>query len=302
MLILDKLRSYENFTKTEIQVAQALLGIGTKITDYSIRMLAEESYVSPATVVRLCVKLGYDGYEDFKEAFVNEQEYINRQFGKIDVNFPFEEDDSTTATALKLSELYKDTIEDTMSLFSYGMMNKIISLMARKRTIHIFSSGTALSVAESFKEKMQKIGKAVYITENQRYSLYDAVNLYNDDMAIIISYSGETKDMLDIARFCKKRHVSIVAITSFGDNTLSSLSDYVIHISTKENMFSNLGNFSTQISIFFILDLIYAEYFKLDYRKNYEKKKSITSLLESKRYSDNPIIQDETLFQDEAEE
>ena len=182
------------------------------------------------------------------------------------------------------------------------MMNKIISLMARKRTIHIFSSGTALSVAESFKEKMQKIGKAVYITENQRYSLYDAVNLYNDDMAIIISYSGETKDMLDIARFCKKRHVSIVAITSFGDNTLSSLSDYVIHISTKENMFSNLGNFSTQISIFFILDLIYAEYFKLDYRKNYEKKKSITSLLESKRYSDNPIIQDETLFQDEAEE
>ena len=59
MLILDKLRSYENFTKTEIQVAQALLGIGTKITDYSVRMLAEESYVSPATVVRLCVKLGY---------------------------------------------------------------------------------------------------------------------------------------------------------------------------------------------------------------------------------------------------
>ncbi len=230
MLILDKLRSYENFTKTEIQVAQALLGIGTKIIDYSVRMLAEESYVSPATVVRLCVKLGYDGYEDFKEAFVNEQEYINRQFGKIDVNFPFEEDDSTTATALKLSELYKDTIEDTMSLFSYGMMNKIISLMARKRTIHIFSSGTALSVAESFKEKMQKIGKAVYITENQRYSLYDAVNLYNDDMAIIISYSGETKDMLDIARFCKKRHVSIVAITSFGDNTLSSLSDYVKHV------------------------------------------------------------------------
>ena len=53
MLILDKLRSYENFTKTEIQVAQALLGIGTKIIDYSVRMLAEESYVSPATVVRL---------------------------------------------------------------------------------------------------------------------------------------------------------------------------------------------------------------------------------------------------------
>lgn len=158
--------------------------------------------------------------------------------------------------------------------------------------IHVFSYGTALNIAESFKEKMMKIGKNVYITNNLNYQRYEINCIPENDCVIFISYSGETKLIIEMARTCQLRDISFITITSYGENTLSKLTDANLYISTRENITHNIANFNSNLSINFLLDLLYSAYFSSDYKNNMEKKERIIRRLENERSSSNPILMD----------
>ena len=298
MLIVEKLHLKESLSDTEECIVDFLLKQGRDIRKYSTRGLAEATYTSPSTIIRLCKKLGFKGYEEFKEQYLKEIQYLDQQAGQINVNFPFSKDDNMMKTATKISLLYEETIQDTMSLLQYDSLKKAIALFKCNQNIYIFSAGTAINQAESFREKMLKIGKHVSISNNLNYQLYEAGCLAKGDVAIIISYSGETDKTVQVARECHKRSVPVIAITSFGDNTLSQYATCKLIISTKENMFRNLGDFSTHVSINLILDLLYSCWFLQDYDKNYQRKLEKARTLEKLRKSNNSII----MNSDEASE
>lgn len=290
MLIIEKLNLKENMSDTEKGIADFLLGKGIEIEKYSTRYLAEETYTSPATIIRVCKKLGFKGFDDFKDQFLKEIYYLNQQSGKVDANFPFSKDDTIVKASNNIAHLYQETIQDTLSLIQYSSLQKAITLFKYCNCISIFSAGTSLNQAESFKEKMMKIGKRVSISNNLNYQLYEVGCLTNRDVAIIISYSGETEKTLKVAMECKRKSIPIIAITSFGENSLSKYASCKLVISTKESLFQNLGDFSTHISINLILDILYSSYFLLNYDDNYNKKLEKTMDLENSRKSTNTII------------
>lgn len=290
MLIVEKLKMKEMFSETEEGIADYLLKTGREIEAYSTRNLAEATYTSPATVIRFCKKIGFKGFDEFKEQILKEICYLERQPGEVDVNFPFEKGDTIMKAANKISRLYEETIHDTMSLMQHKLLQKATTLMKYSQCIHIFSAGTALNQAESFREKMLKIGKHVSITNNLRYQLYEAGCLSSRDVAIIISYSGETDTILQIAEECRRQSVPVIAITSFGENTLSQYAACKLTISTKESMFQNLGDYSSHVSVSLILDILYSAFFLLDYDGNYQKKLEKATELENLRTSTNSII------------
>lgn len=290
MLIIEKLSLKVNLSETEEIIAAFLVEQGIKIRKYSTRNLAEATYTSPATIVRLCKKLGFKGFDDFKEQFLKEIQYLDQQYGNVDINFPFSKNDTIMKAANKISQLYEETIHDTISLLQHDVLQKVITLFKYCQTIYIFSAGTSLNQAESFREKMLKIGKHVSISNNLNYQLYEAGCLSNKDVAILISYSGETDKTLQVAEECKKKSVPIIAITSFGENSLSKFATCKLIISTKESMFQNLGDYSTHLSIALILDILYSTYFLQDYENNYQKKLEKARVLEKLRRSTNSII------------
>lgn len=274
----------------EESIADFILGLGKELKKYSTRNIADATYTSPATVVRLCKKLGFAGFDDFKNQFLKEIDYLDRQYGKIDANFPFQKDDTMMNVAYKISQLYEDTIRDSISLLQHDSLQKALNLLKYSQSIHIYSFGTTLNLAESFKEKMLKIGKNVIISNNINYQLYEANCIPKGDIAILISYSGETEKIICVAETCKKRGIPIIVISSFGGNTLSKMASCNLTMSTKESMFYNIGDFSTHLAIHFILDVLYSTYFLLNYEKNFEAKLKETTELESRRSSTNPII------------
>lgn len=290
MLIIEKLKSKEKMSDNEESIADFILGLGEELKKYSTRNIADATYTSPATIVRLCKKLGFAGFDDFKKQFLKEIDYLNRQYGKIDANFPFQKDDTMMNVAYKISQLYEDTIKDSISLLHHDSLQKALNLLKYSESIHIYSFGTTLNLAESFKEKMLKIGKNVIISNNINYQLYEANCIPKGDIAILISYSGETEKIICVAETCKKRGIPIIVISSFGGNTLSKMASCNLTMSTKESMFYNIGDFSTHLAIHFILDVLYSTYFLLNYEKNFEAKLKETTELESRRSSTNPII------------
>ncbi|MGN0373560.1 MAG: MurR/RpiR family transcriptional regulator [Enterocloster sp.] len=292
MLIAEKLRQTKQMSEAEQGVAAFLLKNGREVSGYSTRNLAEATYTSPATVIRLCKKLGFKGFEEFKKKYLEELQYLDRQGDEVDRNFPFSKDDTMMRAADRISRLYEDTIKDTMELLSYPVLQKAVRLLKNSRNIYIFSAGTAINQAESFREKMLKIGKRVSISNNLNYQLYEAGCMTPEDVAVIISYSGETEKMLQIARECRKLSAPVIAMTSFGESSLAELAVCKLTVSSKESLFHNIGDFSSHVSVQLLLDILYSSYFWLDYEENYKRKLKKTKELEKLRKSSNSIIMD----------
>lgn len=283
MLIIDKLQNQKCMTVAEAGIASYLVAYGRDLKRYSTRDLADATYTSAATVVRLCKKLGFSGFNDFKERFLEEQRFLEQREDAVDANFPFTKEDNVMRMANRIAQLHAQTIEDTMSLLHYRDLQKATRLLQRCQRVQIFSFGTTLNQAESFREKMLKIGCRVSISSNLNYQLYEARCLTPNDLAIVISYSGETEKILLVAQACQERHVPILALTSYGNNSLTSYADCKLSLSSKERLFENTADFSTHVSVNLLLDILYSSVFLLDYDGNYQRKLITTQSLEKNR-------------------
>ena len=215
MLLIDKLTNKVDFSKSEIIIADFIIQLGEKIKNYSARSIAKETYTSPATVLNLCKKIGIEGFDNFKRAYLSEIEYLNQQFGAVDPNLPFDQGDTIFKIANKMGSLYEETIKDTLSLLHHDLFQKAVQLLNNNNNIHIYSYGTALNIAESFKEKMMKIGKNVYITNNLNYQRYEVNCIPKGDCVIFISYSGETKTLINMAKNMSKEKYSFFKFNFF---------------------------------------------------------------------------------------
>lgn len=290
MLIREKLAARKDISVAEASIADYLLAHGRDLARYSTRDLSDATYTSPATVVRLCKKLGFSGFNEFKEKLLAEHHYLEQRADEVDANFPFTKEDTGMRTANRIAQLHAQTIEDTMSLLRYRDLQKATRLLDRCHRVQVLSFGTALNQAESFREKMLKIGRRVSLSSNLNYQLYEANCLTPDDLAILISYSGETEKILTVAEICRGRHVPILALTSYGENSLTALADCKLTLSTRERLFENTADFSTHVSVNLLLDILYSSVFLLDYDGNYRRKLAFTRQLESGRHSDSPLI------------
>jgi|SRR5690625_1303792 len=290
LLIIDKLKTYKDFTDTEKIIADYITSLGYELENKSTRWIAEKTYTSSASVVRLSQKLRFEGFDDFKAQYIKELKYIETQFGTVNVNFPFSKGDNIMKVASNIGSLHHEVIDDTLALQTFNSLHKTNELITKSESIYIFSLGTALSQAESFKERMQKIGKRIIISTNLNYQMYEVSCISKKDVAIIISYSGETEKALLIADILTKKKIPIIAITSLGENSLRKKADISIDMSTKESMFNNIADFSSHLSVNLILDIMYSVYFQRDYEKNYKHKQKYINIMEKNRTSTNTIL------------
>lgn len=290
MLIKDQLREKKNMSNNEKIVANYLLKADENIEKDTVRTVAEKTYTSPSTIIRLCHKLGFTGFSDFKNKFLNEVKYFNLRFQNVDVNFPFRREDTAREVMSKITDLYIETIKDTEKVVDMRTLLRCRKICSESEEIHIFSYGTYLNQAYSFKEKMMKIGKKVMISSNLNYQLYEAEIMQAGDIAIIISYSGETNNSLLIAKQCRKNNIPTIAITSIGENDLTKICDETLYISTKESLYKNIGDYSIHLSVSYVLDVLYSLIFQNDFEHFYETKMNLAMSLEKDRRSSNSII------------
>lgn len=292
MLIQEKLKMKEKFSTNEETIADYLMERGSSILKESVRDIANKTYTSPGSIVRLCQKMGFDGFQSFKEAYLKEIEYMNAHFENIDPNHPLNRTDKNMVIVGKIKTLYREITEDTAGLMNHDDLQKANRLLAKASGITLCVQGHLYGEAYIFKDQMLKIGMQVNLPITRDDVFYDACNCPLDHCFIIISYTGETPRPLMIAKKLKERGVPFMAITSFGDNTLSKMSDCTLHISTHEKLKDNLGHFSTNLSVHLILDVLYADYFNLNYEEHIAHKAKNSKEFEVERYSANPLMKD----------
>ena len=89
---------------------------------------------------------------------------------------------------------------------------------------------------------------------------------------LINSYSGETTNLVKAAKILKEHQIPTVLITNIGENSLLPMADCVLHICTREKLYSKIASFSTDASIEYLLDVLYSCIFRLDYDESPQMK------------------------------
>ena len=69
-VMLKMVKNKEELSVAERAVLDYLIENRDNLKDFGVEKIAEAAYTSPASVVRMCKKLGYQGFKDFKIDFI----------------------------------------------------------------------------------------------------------------------------------------------------------------------------------------------------------------------------------------
>jgi DNA-binding MurR/RpiR family transcriptional regulator len=120
----------------------------------------------------------------------------------------------------------------------------------------LFGIGASGIVASDFLLKLLRIGLPVsYIYDNQA-QITAACSLRPTDLAFIVSYSGETESILEVARQAASRRATVISLTMEGPNRLREYADIALSVPASERVYRR-GAESSRLSQLTVIDILY---------------------------------------------
>ena len=223
----------------------------------NIKQLSSLSYTSQSTIVRLCTKIGFSGYREFRNVLYGELEALKRIIRDDDPEISVS--DSIGDIASKVTMANIKSLEETLHLFDVETIDKCVSLIDGCRTLGLFGVGAGLVVARDAYMKMLRINKPCVFNDDWHNQRLQAQNLGKEDLAIVISYSGRTREVVDCTRILAKNNCPIIAITQNDASPVAQLSSYNIYIPSTEQVLRS-GAMSSRMAQMNVIDVLYTAY------------------------------------------
>ncbi len=220
----------ESFKPAERSIAQFVLDNPERVLQMSISEAARDIGVGESTVIRFCRAVGYKGYQEFKlrlaQDLVEPVEYIHE-------NISFA--DGTEDLAQKVFQTNVRAVEDTMKSLDPGMVEVAAKALAGARRIDIYGVGYSSLTALDAKLKFARLGLIADSYGDAHLQAMAAALLGRGDVAIGISHSGSTKDVVDALAAARKSGATTISITNFSPSPITRASDVVLLTASPES-------------------------------------------------------------------
>lgn len=274
MNILVQLQQKERFSTTENHIIDYILANPERILSMSIYDLATATNSATASIVRLSKKFHVSGFKEFKIKLSRDLETYYTQSSEIDPNLPFASHDNYLQISKKIAQLTVDSIETTRSLLTYKRLEEAVALLVRAQTILGFGVSNSFIRLLDFQTKLLKIHKPMQLIHMQPELFHLANSAKEGDVALIVSYSGTTSEIVNDAQILHAKKIPIITITSNLDSTLANYSTIVLPLPAKETSELKISTFSSQLAIEYLLNVLYSCMYKNDFEKNYQLQKN----------------------------
>lgn len=240
-----------NFTKVEQRIADYVSEHSQEVLYMSITDLATACNVGDTSVFRFCRTLHFQGYQEFK---LNLAQSID-----IDGDQQEKAEEAEKNTALEILNTDISALNETYSMLNCNDIKKAVALMLTAQNICFFGVGSSLITAMEAKSRFMRIMPNVECTSDSHLQAMKAALMTSKDLAIIISYSGSTKDIIEIAKICRDNSVKIICITRFLKSPLESFADLTLLCGSNEGPLQG-GSLSAKVAQLYIIDVLYTEY------------------------------------------
>lgn len=254
---------FNSFTKSEKRVAEYILQNRSQIMYMSITELSEKSSVGESSIFRFCKGLGYTGYQEFKiavaQSLSGENSVSTYTIGtEILLNDTLEE----MANKVKMTNI--SALDETEKLLDYDVLDEAVGKMVEAEKVRFFGIGSSLITAMEGHNKFLRIMSKAELTVDSHLQAMSAALMNEKEVAIIISYSGQTKDSIEVAKMAKASGAYVIAITRFHKSPMTTYADATLLCGANEGPLQG-GSLSAKISQLYLLDVLYFEYFKKTY-------------------------------------
>lgn len=252
---------FNSFTNTEKKLANYILKNKEEVVNLSAQELSDKADISPAAVVRFSKTLGYKGFTALKVDLAKD-----RDERENDTSVIISENDSINDIIRKVKVSNTSSIDETIGLLNVDTINNIVEAMVNAKRIYLFGIGASGIVAMDLQQKLLRINKNSLYQMDPHTQISSSVHITNEDVAIGISYSGETKEVNTPLKIAKENGAKTIAITRYNKNSLSKIADYSVYLPNDEKDL-RVGAITSRIDALTIVDILYLGVAKNDFER-----------------------------------
>jgi len=210
MNMLEKIQgNLGQLSKSEKKVADVILAAPQIAMHSSIAALAKMADVSEPTVNRFCHRLETKGFPDFKlhlaQSLATGTPYVNRNVA---------EDDSAHAYTHKIFESVMANLEQVKSTLDIAAINRAVDLLTQAKKISFFGLGASAAVAHDAMNKFFRFNIPIVYFDDIVMQSMSCMNSTEGDVVVLISHTGRTKNLVEMAHLARDNDATVIAITS----------------------------------------------------------------------------------------
>ena len=251
---------YASLRSSEKKVADFILMNEWKCRKLTLGELAEQSGVSQPTVVRFVKALGYDSFKAFRYRLIEEAaggEGASTQENSVRAmyGYPLNYGEDVSQIPARVVATTVKMLENVLKSISITEFERTIAMITNARRVVLFCVENSSATAKDLMTKLLYLGIDCRYDEDYYIQRIQAAALGAEDVAIGISYSGQSKDVVDVMRYARKAGAHTIAITNFEQALIGKWSDVVLCCSQEQLMYGDaIFSRTTQIAI---VDMIY---------------------------------------------
>ncbi|MEU9922490.1 MurR/RpiR family transcriptional regulator [Streptomyces griseoluteus] len=245
-----------SMTRSMQRVADAVAGDPAGCAALTVTGLAELTGTSEATVVRTARILGYPGYRDLRLALAGlaaRQESGSAPAITTDIAV----DDPLTDVVAKLAYEEQQTLADTAAGLDTAQLGAAVTALAAARRTDVYGIGASGLVAQDLTQKLLRIGLVAHAPGDPHLAVTNAVQLRAGDVAVAITHSGSTGDVIEPLRTAFERGATTIAVTGRPDSPVTQYADHVLTTATSRESELRPAAMSSRTGQLFVVDCLF---------------------------------------------
>jgi RpiR family carbohydrate utilization transcriptional regulator len=268
---LDLLRNSEK------KVAKCVLGDPEAVVSASITELAEKAGTSEPTVIRFCRRLGLGGYMELRLNLARDLPSANYIFANVSAA------DSLAEIAGKILNAHREALSNTLNKLDLDDLEAAVCALQAARRIEFYGLGGSAIVARDAHHKFFRLGMPCVAYDDPHMQVMSAALLTPDDVVVVISHTGSTKDIIDSAKVARKAGAKIIGILGSENAPLSKVCDIALSVFSKE-VALRLAPMTSRLVQLAVVDVLFVTVAMRDFSDTKERLDKVKRSLVEKRY------------------
>lgn len=212
----------EGMTNTEKRVVDWLLDTTKFNKTTSLNKVASELDVSEALVVKVAKLLGFAGFRDLRKQITTSFE--KNQLDTVELS----NQDTPQDLVDKVFNISLQTISEGKAILNSKVIAEAAECFFSAQNRDLYAAGGSNTICDDIAHKFLRIGIRCNTYRDIHLMMMSASLLTENDVILVVSHSGKTKDLLKVVHEAKKNGAKIICITHSDISPIATLSDFVI--------------------------------------------------------------------------
>lgn len=243
---------YAALRPSEQKAADYILVHLSEAGQMTLAQTAQRAGVSQPTVIRLARAVGFTGFRTFQMALIEEQ---GRRSSHVMHGYHLTAEETVASVPAHIVSTSIRSLETMLKYISGEMIERCVELIRNAGKIAVFGVENSVVTCRDLCTKLLYLGLPCVFYEDCYLQKIVAGSLTEHDLAIGVSYSGSSRDTVDVMETARKSGARTIVLTNFRDSRIAQYADVLLCSSNEQLLYGDaIFSRTAQIAI---VDMLY---------------------------------------------